>query len=488
MTASADAGVIGMAVMGRNLAKNIESRGNTVAIYNRSYEKTEEVMQWEHGKNARFIPCRELADFVAAIKRPRRIIIMVQAGKGTDAVIEQIAPLLEDGDILADGGNAHWADTDRRNELAKKWKFNFVGMGVSGGEEGARLGPAIMPGGNKQAVAKLMPILTAISAKAGVNGDEACVTWCGEGSAGHFIKMVHNGIEYGDMQMIAECYDLMNRGLGHDHKKCAATFTAWNQGELASFLIELTGKVAGKADPMKPKKFLLDAIRDAAGQKGTGKWTTVAALEANVAIPTITAAVDARLLSSLKGEREAAAKALKLPRKKLRGVTVKDIATALYGAKLSAYAQGMRMITECAKLRAYGTDVGSIPAIWRGGCIIRAVFLDRITSAYKKQSDLPSLLVSGEFKKDIARTVPALRKVVGAAVAAGIPVPSLGASLAYIESYTTARLPAYVVQAQRDAFGSHTYERNEKPGEFHHTEWLADEASAPVAKGKKAKG
>jgi 6-phosphogluconate dehydrogenase len=469
----ADAGVIGMAVMGRNLAKNIESRGHTVAIYNRTYEKTEEVMQWEHGKEARFVPCRELKDFVAAIKRPRRIIIMVQAGKGTDAVIEQIAPLLEQGDILVDGGNAYWGDTDRRDAFAKGKNFFFVGMGVSGGEEGARIGPSIMPGGDKEAVAKLMPILKEISAKVGKKKDEACVTYCGEGSAGHFVKMVHNGIEYGDMQMIAEVYDLIHRGLGTGHKDAAKIFKKWNQGELASFLIELTGNIADKADPKKKGKFLLDAIRDAAGQKGTGKWTTVAALEAGVPIPTITAAVDARLVSSLKIEREAAAKILKIKTKKLKGITINDLAKALYAAKIAAYAQGMRLIVEASKQRGYKTDIGSIPAIWRGGCIIRAVFLDRITTAFKKQPNLPSLLIAGEFKKDIGRTLPALRKVVGAAVTAGIPVPALSASLAYIEGYATARLPAYLTQAQRDAFGSHTYERNEKPGEFIHTEWLA---------------
>ena len=473
MTATADAGVIGMAVMGRNLAKNIESRGYTVAIYNRSYEKTEEVLKWEHAQGARFVPAKELKDFVASIKKPRRIIIMVQAGKGTDAVIEQIAPLLEEGDILVDGGNAYWGDTDRRNALAKQWKFHFVGMGVSGGEEGARIGPSIMPGGDKSAVEKLMPILEQISAKVGKGGKESCVTWCGEGSAGHFVKMVHNGIEYGDMQMIAEVYDVMTRGLGQKHDAIAKTFRKWNQGELASFLIELTGNIADKKDPKNSRKFLLDAIRDAAGQKGTGKWTTVAALEHGVAIPTITAAVDARLISSVKAEREFAAKALKLPRKKVKGVTVGDLAKALYAAKIAAYTQGMRLIIEASKARGYNTPVQDIPAIWRGGCIIRAVFLDRITTAFRKQPDLPSLLIAKEFSKDIKRCLPALRKVVAASAVAGLPVPALSASLSYIESYATARLPAYVTQAQRDAFGSHTYERNEKPGEFIHTEWLA---------------
>ncbi|HTM19953.1 MAG TPA: NADP-dependent phosphogluconate dehydrogenase, partial [Kofleriaceae bacterium] len=470
---TADVGVIGMAVMGRNLAKNIESRGNTVAIYNRTWAVTEQVMQWEHAKGARFVPCKELKDFVAAIKRPRRIIIMVQAGKGTDAVIESVAPLLQEGDILVDGGNAHWADTDRRDAFAKGKKFHFVGMGVSGGEEGARLGPAIMPGGDRGAVDQLMPVLRSIAAKAGPKNDEPCVTWCGEGSAGHFVKMVHNGIEYGDMQMIAECYDLMHRGLGMDHAKCAATFTKWNQGELASFLIELTGRISDKQDPEKPGKFLLDAIRDAAGQKGTGKWTTMAALEAGVPIPTITAAVDARLLSAMKDEREAAAAALKPERRALSGIAVDDLAQALYGAKISAYAQGMKMLAVCSQQRSYRTDIGAIPAIWRGGCIIRAVFLDRITAAYRKQPDLANLLGAAEFRSDVARTLPVLRKVVAAAAGAGIPVPALSASLAYIEGYTTARLPAYVIQAQRDAFGSHTYERNEKPGTFIHTEWLA---------------
>ncbi|MBA3708771.1 MAG: NADP-dependent phosphogluconate dehydrogenase [Planctomycetes bacterium] len=472
MNATADAGVIGMAVMGRNLAKNIESRGYTVALFNRTWAVTEEVMTWEHGRGARFIPCRELADFVQAIKRPRRIIIMVQAGKGTDAVIEAVAPLLEQGDILVDGGNAHWADTDRRNAFAKAKNFSFVGMGVSGGEEGARIGPSIMPGGDRAAVDQLMPILKQISAKAGPKNDEPCVTWCGNGSAGHFVKMVHNGIEYGDMQMIAECYDLLHRGLGLGHPACATTFKQWNRGELGSFLIELTGNIADKPDPLKPGGFLLDAIRDAAGQKGTGKWTTMAALEAGVAIPTITAAVDARIVSSVKSEREVAEKVLALPRAKLAGIAANDIAQALYGAKISAYAQGMTMIKACAAQRNYETDIGSIPAIWRGGCIIRAVFLDRITAAFKKQPNLASLLIADEFRADITRTVPSLRKVVGAAIAAGIPVPALSASLAYIESYATARLPAYVTQAQRDAFGSHTYERLEKPGAFVHTEWM----------------
>ena len=477
--ATADAGVIGMAVMGRNLAKNIESRGYTVAIYNRSYEKTEEVLAWEHAKGAKFVPAKELKDFVASIKRPRRIIIMVQAGKGTDAVIEQVGPLLDEGDILVDGGNAFWGDTDRRNAIGKAAKFHFIGMGVSGGEEGARLGPAIMPGGDKAAVEKLMPILKEISAKAGKKNAEPCVAWCGEGSAGHFVKMVHNGIEYGDMQMIAEVYDVLTRGLGKDHAFCAKTFKAWNKGELASFLIELTGQIADKVDPLKKAKkgakpfYLLDAIRDAAGQKGTGKWTPVAALEHGVAIPTITAAVDARLVSSVKIEREFAAKTLKLVRKKVKGVTVADLSKALYAAKISAYAQGMRLIVEASKARGYNTPVQEIPALWRGGCIIRAVFLDRITDALRKQPDLASLLVAKEFSKDIKRTLPALRKVVAASALAGIPVPALSASLAYIESYATARLPAYVTQAQRDAFGSHTYERNEKPGEFVHTEWLA---------------
>ncbi|MBA2482025.1 MAG: NADP-dependent phosphogluconate dehydrogenase [Planctomycetes bacterium] len=473
MNATADAGVIGMAVMGRNLAKNIESRGNTVALYNRTWSVTEEVMKWEHAKGARFIPCKELADFVKAIKRPRRIIIMVQAGKGTDAVIEGIAPLLEQDDILVDGGNAHWADTDRRNAFAAGKNFRFVGMGVSGGEEGARIGPSIMPGGDRAAVDLLMPILKQISAKAGPGNDEPCVTWCGAGSAGHFVKMVHNGIEYGDMQMIAECYDLMHRGLGLGHADCAKTFKEWNRGELGSFLIELTGQIADKADPEKSGGFLLDAIRDAAGQKGTGKWTTMAALEAGVAIPTITAAVDARIVSSVKTEREAAERILALPRSKVSGIATADLAQALYGAKISAYAQGMTMIKACAAQRNYQTDIGSIPAIWRGGCIIRAVFLDRITAAFKKQPTLASLLIADEFRADITRTVPALRKVVGAAIAAGIPVPALSASLAYIESYATARLPAYVTQAQRDAFGSHTYERMDKLGTFVHTEWLA---------------
>ncbi len=332
-----------------------------------------------------------------------------------------------------------------------------------------------MPGGDREAVDTLMPILRQIAAKVGKKNDEPCVTWCGKGSAGHFVKMVHNGIEYGDMQMIAECYDLLHRGLGfgRDHPQCAEVFTKWNQGELKSFLIELTGRIAAHRDPEAPKKFLLDAIRDAAGQKGTGKWTTVAALENSVPIPTITAAVDARLISALKGEREAAAKALKLPRRKLKGVTVGDIAKALYGAKIAAYAQGMRLIADASAARNYQTDLKSIPAIWRGDCIIRAAFLDRITDALTKQQKLPSLLVSAEFRKDIARTIPSLRKVVGAAVAAGLPVPALSASLAYVEAYATARLPAYLTQAQRDAFGSHTYERNDDVGTFVHTEWLA---------------
>jgi len=462
-------GMVGLGKMGANMTTRLLRGGHQVVAFDRDPAA---VARSVDGGAA---GADSLAALVAQLTAPRAVWVMVPAGAPTDDTIGALAEHLAPGDTVVDGGNSNYQDTIRRAAALAARGLHLVDAGTSGGVWGLQEGYALMIGGTGDAIERLRPIFATLAPAA-----DRGWAHVGPPGAGHFVKMVHNGIEYADMQMIAECYDVLARGLQMDHGQCAATFREWNQGELASFLIELTGKIADRKDSdpktleKNPDAYLLDAIRDAAGQKGTGKWTTIAALEAGVAIPTITAAVDARLLSSIKPEREAAFKASKklIKRKKKVKLSAQEIATALYGAKIAAYAQGMKLIAAASEQRGYRTDIGSIPAIWRGGCIIRAVFLDRITAAFKKQPNLASLLVAEEFLPDIARTLPALRKVVAIASMAGFPVPALSASLSYIEGYTTARLPAYVIQAQRDAFGSHTYERNKKPGTWIHTEWL----------------
>ncbi|MEQ8818692.1 MAG: NADP-dependent phosphogluconate dehydrogenase [Sumerlaeia bacterium] len=461
-------GVIGLGVMGQNIALNVERNGFPVSVYNRTTSKMEEFVA-THGEGRNLIGQAELQDFVASLERPRRILIMVQAGKATQAVIDQIAPFLEDGDILIDGGNAHFPDTERRAKDAEDKPYNFFGMGISGGEEGALWGPSLMPGGARSSYNDLEPILTKIAAK---TDSGPCVTWCGHNSAGHFVKMVHNGIEYGDMQLIAEAYDIL-RNLGgiESGDEMASIFTDWNDGELQSFLIEITSQLVNHKDA-ETGDLLVNKIKDAAAQKGTGKWTSQAALDLGVPIPTITAAVDGRLMSALFDQRHAAAKVLSGVKPATlsaldKAAFVEDVRLALYAAKVCSYAQGMALIGNASKEFGYETNLGETARIWKGGCIIRAVFLDKIKSAFDRNASLPNLMMDAEFAQILQNCEAAWRRVVTTAVNSGLAVPALSASLAYYDTYRRARGPAYIIQAQRDFFGAHTFERLDKPGSFH---------------------
>jgi len=462
-------GVIGLGVMGENLALNIERNGFPVAVYNRSYDRTAAFMR-ERARGKSVVGAATLAELVAALDSPRRILLMVKAGSPVDAVIAEIRPHLDAGDILIDGGNSRFSDTDRRMAVLEPTGIKFVGMGVSGGEEGALWGPSIMPGGDEAIYRRLEPILTKIAA---VADSGPCVTFVGAGSAGHFVKMVHNGIEYGDMQLIAESYDLMRHGLELSTAEIADTFAAWNEGELKSFLIEITAKVVDFPDDRGTRKPLIDQIRDAAGQKGTGKWTTEAALDLGVPIPTITAAVDARILSAMNDVRPRAARAYKSSFKPVRSAKraiVEQIRAALYAAKICSYAQGFHLLMRASAEHRYGVRLGEIARIWKGGCIIRAVFLDKIRQAFDRAPGLPNLLLDKDFAKAVRGRVDEWRKTVALAVKLGVTPPAMTASLAYFDSLRRARLPANLIQAQRDFFGAHTYERLDREGVFH-TDW-----------------
>jgi 6-phosphogluconate dehydrogenase len=465
----ANIGMVGLAVMGRNLALNIADHGFRVGVWNLEQPVTDKFVA-EYGAD-KFVGTSSLKELVSVLERPRRLWVMIKAGKPVDEVLEQLKPILEPGDIVIDGGNTHFAETQRREADLKKLGINFVGMGVSGGEEGARRGPALMPGGSNDAWAALKPILESIAAK---TDSGPCVTHVGPDGAGHYVKMVHNGIEYGDMQLIAEAYDLLSRGVGLSAPEIGEIFTRWNEGPLASFLIELTGKVL-KVKDSETGKPLVDMVQDKAGQKGTGKWTAELALDLGVCIPTIGAALDGRGLSSMKDERVAAAK-------KIRGVTsevgdrsslVDAIHDALLASKICSYAQGMNLIRAGSDKYKWNISLKEMARIWKGGCIIRARLLDNIMRAYERTPNLPNLLVDEDFEKRMHDAQPGWRRSVIAAVALGIPVPAMTASLAYFDSYRTARLPQNLTQAQRDAFGAHTYERTDKPsGGFVHSEWL----------------
>ncbi|QKS20499.1 NADP-dependent phosphogluconate dehydrogenase [Curtobacterium sp. Csp1] len=449
----ANIGVIGLAVMGSNLARNLASReGNTVAVYNRTYARTEELMQ-EHG-DAGFIASEDIDGFVASLSKPRTAIIMVQAGKGTDAVIDQLAERFEEGDIIVDGGNANFHDTIRREHDLREKGLNFVGTGISGGEEGALNGPSIMPGGSKEAWETLGPILKSIAA---VAEGEPCVTHIGSDGAGHFVKMVHNGIEYADMQLIAESYDLLRRVGGYSVEQLVQVFDEWNKGDLESYLIEITGEVLKQqdADTGKP---LVDVIRDEAGSKGTGVWTVQNAVGLGIPVSGIGEAVFARAVSSKPTQRAAA----------------DDVRAALYASKVVAYAQGFDLIIAGAKEYDWDIDLGAVAKIWRGGCIIRAQFLNRIVEAYDKNPALESLLVDPYFADAVAEGEAAWRRIVGIAVASGIPAPGFSSALAYYDSLASDRLPAALIQGQRDFFGAHTYQRIDKDGTFH-TLWSDDD-------------
>ncbi|OED13668.1 NADP-dependent phosphogluconate dehydrogenase [Burkholderia sp. A2] len=460
-------GVIGLAVMGRNLALNIESRGYAVSVFNRSREKTDELIAEFPGRN--LVPTYTLEEFVASLETPRRILMMVKAGEATDATIASLKPLLEKGDVLIDGGNTHFTDTIRRNQELAQSGLHFIGTGVSGGEEGALRGPSIMPGGQRDAYDLVEPILKQIAAKAPSDG-EPCVAYMGPDGAGHYVKMVHNGIEYGDMQLIAESYAVLKDVAGLTNDELGAVYTEWNQGELDSYLIEITSKIFGKKDE-ETGKHLVDVILDRAAQKGTGKWTSQNALDLGVPLPLITESVFARVLSSLKTERVAASKILSGPAAAPfdgdRAAFVEAVRRALYLSKVISYAQGFAQLRTASEEYGWNLDLGTIAKIFRAGCIIRARFLQKITDAYAKDPALANLLLDPYFKDIAANYQTALRDVVVAAVKAGVPVPAFASAVAYFDSYRSERLPANLVQAQRDFFGAHTFERTDKPGSFH---------------------
>lgn len=461
-------GVVGMAVMGKNLALNIESRGYSVALYNRTVSKTEAVVEEHPDKNLK--ATYSVEEFVDSIEKPRRIVLMVQAGKGTDATIQSLLPHLDKGDVLIDGGNTFFKDTIRRSEALADSGINFIGTGVSGGEEGALKGPSIMPGGQKEAYELVAPILEQISAKS--EDGEPCVTYIGPNGAGHYVKMVHNGIEYGDMQLIAESYDLMKNILGLSVEEMADIFKEWNKGELDSFLIEITADILTRKDDLGTGKPIVDVILDAAGNKGTGKWTSQSALDLGVPLPLITESVFARYISAYKEERVAASAILAKPEYSYtedKAELIEKIREALYFSKIMSYAQGFAQLRKASKEYEWDLPFGEIAKIWRAGCIIRARFLQKITDAYETNADIENLLVDDYFNDITKKYHQAVRDVVAIAVQAGVPVPTFSSAIAYFDSYRSDRLPANLIQAQRDYFGAHTYERTDREGIFHYS-------------------
>lgn len=463
-------GVVGLAVMGKNLALNIESRGYSVSVYNRSPGKTKELIE-EH-PDKKLVGTYTLEEFVQSLERPRKILIMVKAGEATDDTINQLVPLLEEGDILIDGGNAFFKDTQRRNKELEAKGIRFIGAGVSGGEEGALKGPAIMPGGQRDAYELVEPILTAISAK--VKGDPCC-TYIGPDGAGHYVKMVHNGIEYGDMQLICEAYHLLKDVLGLSAQELHEIFAEWNKGELDSYLIEITADIFTKIDPETGKP-MVDVIKDTAGQKGTGKWTSQSALDLGVHLSLITESVFARFISAMKEERVEASKLIKGPATlpplgMERNEFIEAVRQALYASKICSYAQGFAQMRAASEEYGWNLDYGRIAMIFRGGCIIRAAFLQNIKDAYDRNPELKNLLLDDYFRGVVEKYQQSWRKVVAIAVERGIPVPAFSSALAYFDSYRSERLPANLLQAQRDYFGAHTFERVDKEGVFHH-QWL----------------
>ena len=473
--ATADFGVVGLAVMGRNLALNVESRGYTVAVYNRSSARTEDLVQTHSDK--KFVPGYTVEDFVKSIKAPRRILLMVKAGAGTDAVIEELLPFLEKGDILIDGGNTFFEDTMRRSEKLAQSGINFIGMGVSGGELGALQGPSMMPGGQRDAYELVEPILKEIAAKAPEDG-KPTVAYIGPNGAGHYVKMVHNGIEYGDMQLIAESYDLLKRLLKLDKDALAGTFAEWNKGELDSYLIEITADILTRDDDLGSGKPMVEMILDRAGNKGTGKWSSQSALEVGAPQSLITESVYARYISAMEDDRVAASKVLAGPEFSFEGdvdATVEDIREALYFGKIMSYAQGFDQLRMASDHYDWDLQYGELAQLWRAGAIIRARFLQRITDAYDNEAGLHNLLLDPYFKDVAEKYQAAARRVIALATAAGVPVPSLSAAVAYFDSYRSEVLPANLIQAQRDYFGAHTYERTDRPaGEMYHYSWYEE--------------
>ena len=466
-------GVVGMAVMGRNLALNIESRGYSVSIFNRSSSKTDEVIALHPDK--KLVPTYTVEEFVASLEKPRRILLMVKAGEATDKTIQSLLPYLDKGDILIDGGNTFFKDTMRRNEMLANSGINFIGTGVSGGEEGALKGPAIMPGGQKDAYDLVAPILEEIAAKA--DDGAPCVTYVGPNGAGHYVKMVHNGIEYGDMQLIAESYDILRRVGGLTVEETAEVFKSWNTGELDSYLIEITADILTKKDPETGKP-MVEVIMDTAGNKGTGKWTSQSALDLGVPLPLITESVFARYISTLKEEREIASKELspiKVPElsNTEKQALIESVRKGLYFSKIMSYAQGFAQMRVASEEFDWNLNYGEIAKIFRAGCIIRAQFLQKITDAFERDPELKNLLLDKYFLYVTESYQEAVREVVVTAVQAGIPVPTFSSALAYYDSYRSEVLPANLIQAQRDYFGAHTYNRVDKPGVFHF-EWAQE--------------
>jgi 6-phosphogluconate dehydrogenase len=467
--ATAQIGVTGLGVMGRNLARNFARHGYTVALHNRTASRVTDMVK-QFGDEGEFVPTQTAGEFVQALERPRRLVVMVNAGPATDAVIDEFAPLLEAGDMIIDGGNAHFKDTRRREAALKEQGLHFVGMGVSGGEEGALNGPSIMPGGSAESYRSLGPMLENISAH--VDGTPCC-THIGPDGAGHFVKMVHNGIEYADMQLIAEAYDLLRHGIGFEPAQAAEVFRRWNTGRLDSYLIEITAEVLAHTDAATSKPFV-DIVLDQAEQKGTGRWTVQGALDLGVPVSGIAEAVFARSLSGHADLRQAARG---LPGPRPAGQQAAEFADqieqALYASKLVSYAQGWNMMDAGRREYDWGIDLGQIATIWRGGCIIRAAFLDRIRAAYENNAELPTLLVDDEFGKELAAAQDAWRNVVATAVRLGIPVPGFSAALSYYDALRAERLPAALIQGLRDFFGAHTYRRTDRDGTFH-TLWAQD--------------
>ena len=474
----AQIGVTGLAVMGRNLARNLARHGYRVAVHNRTYERTRSLVA-EHGHEGTFIPGESVKDFVVSLERPRAIIIMVKAGQATDAVISELVPLLDPGDIVIDCGNAHFADTRRREHDLRARELHFVGSGVSGGEEGALNGPSIMPGGSAESYRTIGPIFESIAAQ--VDGTACCVH-VGPDGAGHFVKMVHNGIEYADMQLIAEAYDLLRAGTGASPAELADVFRTWNEGDLESFLIEITADVLGHADTATGRPFV-DIVLDQAEQKGTGRWTVQSALDLGIPITGIAEATFARSLSGHAGQRAAARAAFGSDLRPWtapdRAAFIEDVRKALYASKVVAYAQGFDHIQAGSEEYGWGIDRGAMATIWRGGCIIRARFLNRIREAYDRDPDLPTLLVAPYFVAAVSAGVDSWRRVVADAAAAGVPVPAFASSLAYFDGLRRDRLPAALIQGLRDYFGAHTYHRADREGAFH-TLWSQDRSEVPA--------
>jgi 6-phosphogluconate dehydrogenase len=465
-------GMIGLGVMGENLALNINDHGFSVAVWNLEGEWVDRFVAKSSGRQ--IVGTKTFEELTRALDRPRRIMMMIKAGAPVDMTIDRIKPFLEEGDILIDGGNSWFKDTQAREARLAAEKMNFFGCGVSGGEEGARFGPSMMPGGRREAYEHVRAIFEAIAAK---TESGPCVTYVGPDGAGHFVKMVHNGIEYGDMQLIAEAYDVLKSALGLEPQQLAEVFSKWNEGLLESFLIEITARIFTAIDP-ETRQPLVDLVLDKAGQKGTGKWTAQVALDLAVPIPTIAAAIDARVLSSMKDERIAASGRLagpkgQPPKDELQRL-VDDVRDALYASKICSYAQGMSLIQAGSREWKWNIDLREMARIWKGGCIIRARFLDSIMRAYEKSASLPNLLMDDEFAQAVEKCQGGWRRTLGLAQSMGVPMPAMSASLAYYDSYRTAQLPQNLTQAQRDYFGSHTYERADKPGAgFIHTDWAS---------------